>query len=185
MDRIMDWAGGAFFTLLASLPFFYFTNESPDLTYEVFPPSSFVSEQTERTIYTVRAANQGDAEAEDVRMVVDFPNGVKVQDSKVSTSSGAMTYTFEDTSALSIREYAFPLLNPGESAKFSFLLSGSPSPQAVEVDVRGRGVVGQERGDEKESDAWGNVIASVLGTLVTVLATLRIISHLRKRDSKA
>ncbi|MCS3684280.1 hypothetical protein [Salinibacter ruber] len=141
-DRVVDGAIGALFTLASGLALFYFTSESPDLSYEVFPPSSFVSEQTERTIYTVRIANQGDAKAEEVRAVFDFSDGATVQDSKVNTSSKAITYNLVDTSTSTMREYTFPLLNPGENAKFSFLLSGNP--QRVNVDLRGEGVVGAE-----------------------------------------
>jgi hypothetical protein len=167
--RVADWAGGAFFTLLASLAFFYFTSETPRLTYEVFPASSYVSEQTERTIYTVRIRNQGDAEAEDVRAVFDFPQGARVKDSKVNASSNAITYTLADTSA-SAREYTFPLLNPGESAKFSFLLSGTP--RGMSVDVRGRGIVGvEEEGRQKgfmEKYGWYLYLATVAALLVII-----------------
>ena len=180
--RVADWAGGAFFTLLASLALFYLTIESPDLKYEIFPPSSFVSEQPERTIYTVHISNQGDAKAEEVRAVFNFPDGATVQDSKVNTSSEAIIYDLLDTSDSTSREYTFPLLNPGENAKFSFLLSGNP--QSANISLRGEGVVGTEVDRTTQSGIrW--MMWLIVGLVGIILFLLWKVGRLVIRNSRA
>lgn len=184
-DRALDWLGGAFATFLVGLALFYIKSESPQLKYEVFPPSSYVSEQTERTIYTVQVANEGDAAAKQVSAEFDFPNGTIVQDSRVKASPAGIEYNPVDTSASSVREFIFPYLNPGENVKFSFLLSGNIN--SADVTVRGPGFAATERNTQEESlnifsDAPLILVLIIISMMTIMIGLLITMNQITKRE---
>jgi len=134
----------AIFSLVVGILTFYYTSKSPRLPYTIFPVSEYRTQNKALTIYNIQIENSGNKEAEDVMVAFVLPVGTQVVDFKIEPSSKAITHTVDNQQDLSKAVFRFPLLNPQESVKFSFL-SENATPGNIEVSLRAKGVIGESR----------------------------------------
>lgn len=134
-------------TILAGVVVFYLTSKpapKPKLYYEIVPPTSFTTDKIQTVIQSFRVWNGGNKEAEDVKISIVIPDDSEIADKKIETSGGATI----DVQITQIDEHTLltkiPLINPNESVSFAFLLNNT-SKEILEVDVRGKGLVGELR----------------------------------------
>lgn len=134
-------------SIIAGVAIFYFTRQPtpmPTLYYEQVPPTAFFTAKVQTVIQSFRVWNEGTKEAEDVQVAITLPADAVVADQKVETSGGPAI----DVLVKSLNEETLiadiPLLNPGEAITFALLLDGT-TDRSLGLDVRGRGVIGEER----------------------------------------
>ena len=162
----------AILSLIASLSFWYFTKEKPELTFEVFPISSFYSKKTELSILNVKIENEGSKEAENVVCVYHFPKDSEIMEINIEPSSNAIKYISEKINEVYKRAYSVPMLNPQEYLKFSFLVKNIKNSNDIEIGLRGKGVVGNTKQVTKikKSNIEENFI--VMATLIIIMTIM-------------
>lgn len=134
----------ALLSFIVGLAIFYYTERIPQITYEIFPVSSFPKEHKETRIYSVLIENSGNKEAENVEVTLLFPEGTKFIDNAVKLSSEAIKYQSRYGSDKNRREFIFPVLNPSENCILSFIVEIS-GKEDVKLGVRGKGFAGVKR----------------------------------------
>lgn len=132
-------------TVLASITIYYYTIEKPQLNYELFPLSSFISNENKISIINAKIINSGSKEAEEVTCIFKLKENVIIKEANVDLSSPGIKYTSSSDSLRNIIKYEFPTLNSKEQCNFSFLLtsrSDSLKTSDIEISLRGKGVNG-------------------------------------------
>ena len=146
------------------------------MTYTVFPLSAYKTANVDLAIYNVQIENDGSKEAEDVRVAFVFTPNAILSDFSVEPSSKVITYTVDNPKDLKNAVVRIPILNAGESVKFSFLaenasqfLTKNAKPENVQVSLRGKGVVGIESKTKRAIlNQW---IVAILIVLLLVIMT--------------
>jgi hypothetical protein len=156
--------------LITGLLIYHFTSKAPDLVYEEFPPAQFTSQAAAVSIYNVAIDNIGSKEVSDVKVNLVLPTGTIIQEIQIKPSSSAIDYEVVKRDSPSTRQVRFPLLNPGESARFSLLVNNGYNAHLT-IDVRGIGVVGRMKDEDGNSIFnYVNSLFAGLGALLAVLA---------------
>lgn len=155
-NKKIEWAQvfiGALLTALLSIgvgiAIFHYTSKEPELAYTTFPISGFKTAQQSITIYNVQIENIGDKEAEDVQVSFTFPKSADVKDYNMDLSDKTINYSISDSNDMHNSIFKFPLLNPTENCKFSFLAENAEAGN-IKVYLRGRGVIGEMRSTIKK-----------------------------------
>jgi hypothetical protein len=143
----------------------HYTSKSPDLVFEQFPPAQFTSQAAAVSIYNVSMDNVGNQEVADVRVNLTLPAGTNIQEIQIKPSNSGIDYNLPKPESTSARQIRFPLLNPGEGARLSLLVSSRDSTRLT-VEIRGNGVVGHVK------DANGNSILRYMYPLFAGLGGL-------------
>lgn len=172
-------------TVIGSFIFYYYTQEKPELKYEIFPVTSFISNQNAISIINVQIRNSGKKEVEEVISKFEFDTNIVIRDIDINPSSNAITYSTHSDSIKSVIQYQFATLNPDEYCNFSFLLSSrtdSISTKDLKVALRAKGIngladktVNLTKGNE-QSDLFYHVLLLLLTFLLTILAALLVIA---------
>lgn len=158
----------ALLSLAVGIGIFHYTSKTPELTYTTFPVSGFRAPNKSLTIYNVQIENSGNKEAEDVQVSFTFPSGANVADYNLDPSAKTIKYSISDTNDLTNAVFNFPLLNPTESCKFSFLAENAKTGN-VEVDLRGKGAIGEIRKIKSESTVL-SVFSYTSIVMISILA---------------
>lgn len=165
---------GAVLSLAVMVAYFHYTDEKPILYYEVFPGAAFQGQSEQVNITNARIENAGDSEATEVTVHFVFGDDAVITNHSVNPSALGVDYQLTDSTVRS-RGFRFPLINPAEGVRFSFLLEG---PAAVEpsVDLRGRGITGSERSPSTDEDLpillQIAIVLTVFGALLSVISVL-------------
>lgn len=155
-----------------SVAFYHYSARAPELVYEVFPPAHFTSQAAETSIYNVRVENVGNKEATDVQVYLALPAQTQIQDVKVEPSSAAIRYEIlRDERRPQGLETRLPLLNAGESVRFS-LLTNRGAEASLTVETRGAGVVGISKSAEDNTMKRVNGILQPIAMALSAAAVL-------------
>lgn len=167
----------AFLSLGSAITFFHYSEQSPKLTYEVFPVSSFPKENEKLSIYFVQIENSGNKEATDVQCTFIFPKKAKIVDHFVALSSVAMKYNIQDKDITNQISFFLPNMNPSENCRFSLLVEMGGNDKA-EIGVRGKGVVGIQRTTQVPQASMWDILSKTLWSLI--LATFIALFYKRQ-----
>lgn len=177
----------ALLSLAVGIGIFHYTSKAPELTYTTFPVSGFRAPNKSLTIYNVQIENSGNKEAEDVQVSFTFPSGANVADYNLDPSAKTIKYSISDTNDLTNAVFTFPLLNPTESCKFSFLAENA-KPGNVEVDLRGKGTIGEIHKIKSERPLSYliiyNIVSGIILIIIFTYATLSRREMMRMLDYK-
>ncbi len=180
----------ALLSLAVGIGIFHYTSKAPELTYTTFPVSGFRAPNKSLTIYNVQIENSGNKEAEDVQVSFTFPSGANVADYNLEPSAKTIMYSISDTNDLTNAVFNFPLLNPTESCKFSFLAENAKNGN-VEVDLRGKGAIGEIRKIKSESPVsigfrYTSVAIATMIVITTMISSVFVFKeYMSKATSKA
>jgi len=165
----------ALLSLVVSIVVFNYTHDKPKLIYEIFPISSFVSDKTELGIYNVQILNDGSKEAEEITCDFNFAKGTKIIESKIEPSSSAISYNTINDSIKNKLTYKFPMLNPSENCKFSFLIENFKETE-LHLSLRAKGIIGVLRNtsenDKDFSEKDSKIIILVLPMLMIMVVLM-------------
>lgn len=170
----------ALLSLAVGIGIFHYTSKAPELNYTTFPVSGFRATNKSLTIYNVQIENSGNKEAEDVQVIFTFPSGANVTDYNLEPSAKTIKYSISDTNDMTNAVFNFPLLNPTESCKFSFLAENAKTGN-VEVDLRGKGTIGEIHKIKSERPLLTVIITTiVVMSLILAIIVARITSKYSK-----
>ena len=164
----------AFLSLAVGILLHQYTSKTADLIYEVFPPAHFDKQTTRISIYNARLENAGRKEAEEVNVYFELPTSCHIQDIKVEPTLKSIAYNVTSPQSHA-RMVSFPLLNPGDSCRFSVLVDQGEIG-SMKVEVRGKGLTGHVGPSNKSSD-----VATVLSVSASILAVLGLLVGISPR----
>lgn len=130
-------------SFVVSLSVTLYSERTPELTYEYFSTTSFTINQGKRNLLNYRIDNNGRKEAEKVEVALKYKNGMIVKDFSINLSSEAIEYEVVERKTNGIK-VIFPILNPTESATFSFVTLNEKG--YIDIGLRAKGEVGREKG---------------------------------------
>jgi hypothetical protein len=117
-------------TVIGGVVAYYLTKQKPapapteKLVYQIEKPTTFETEATKRSFLTVRSGNLGNKTASEVRIGIQFGEGVLLLDKKITLSTEPVG-TFEDRSSAKNRADLFvPTLIAGEIVAVTMMLDG-------------------------------------------------------------
>jgi hypothetical protein len=117
----------------------YFTTKTPDLVYETFPPTGFVSQTTQLKIYNARIENVGNKEAEDVQVRLSLPT--IIDDLQVEPNLKSISFDVSPIGQSNVKEIRFTRLNSRENVRLS-ILSNKEQDAPLGIEVRAKGING-------------------------------------------
>src|ERR1035437_5612500 len=145
--NILSTLIGVLITAMFSIGFYYFTNKTPKLTYDLSPVTNFSNEEKSISIFTCQIENSGNKEAENIQLLVKFDG--KISAYKVNQSNQGISYSVNIDTNKNNYSFLFPFLNPGENCKFSFLIEKSSLTNPI-ISLRAKGIEGAARTIESE-----------------------------------
>lgn len=158
--------------LVVAFGMYYFTSKAPDIVFEEFPPAHYQGNAVEVSIYNVAVSNVGNKEASDVRVHLTLPPQIGIQEIQVNPSSAAVEYNVVEQNLPNKMQVRFPLLNPGEGARFTLLVNKGEDAELA-VEVRGTGAIGRPN-DQNRGWAFKHFtsIVAIVAVMVAMLSSL-------------
>lgn len=141
-SKLISAAIAAALSFVVSLSVTLYSERSPELTYESFSSKSLTMNNEKRNVLNYRIDNNGRKEAEKVEVAFKYKEGMIVKEYSISLSSEAIEYKVDDKMQDGIK-VVFPILNPTESATFSFITANDKG--FIDIGLRAKGEVGKKK----------------------------------------
>lgn len=181
--------GTLILSIIAGVAIFYFTNEpppAPKLYYEQVLPVSYSTDKIQTVFHSFQVSNEGNKEAEELQVLVEFPNEAIIVDQKIEPSGKAAANIQTSTVNTTTLLITSPLINPGETINFAFLLEET-TDESIELTVRAKGIIGIPPTADTDSEEPSVTFFFSLGLLIVIqiglLAFLRRYRGFLKRST--
>ena len=170
------------FTIIGALAISFLSNKAPALQYEILPVSYFKRDSIQLSIINIKVLNSGEKECEDVAMNIDFGSKIKPNDYSIQKSSSSIGIKQKFDSTTGKISYSTPYLNPKEQIVFTFLLNEVIDYKNVQVDLRSKGLNGEQI--VLLDETLGIPYVLILGTIgmfvMAIVFTSVVVFHQRK-----
>jgi hypothetical protein len=158
------------FIQIGNCIYYHYTQMSPDLVYETFPPALFPRDAQPIAIHSARLENAGNKEAEEVQVYFELPASCAIQEIKVEPSPKSIPYSVGPSINENSKQLTIPLLNPGEKVCINFLVQQANTVDMA-IQVRGKGQSGHPKAIQRDGlSPWIIVLGVIVGAVIATFA---------------
>ncbi len=148
----------------------HFTNDRPELTYDITSLELFPGQTQKLGIVAIRIENTGRKEIEQLQCRIDIIDAV-LKEPRCKGLNAASPKITHDTGHV---EVSVPYLNPKEEFSLQLLVEPAKDQLSVpDIDIRGKGIVAVRKiNDPKRSSGLTEILLPILATITAALGTV-------------
>jgi len=152
-------------SLIVSWTLYKWSQEKPELIYELNPPVKYSSETVKLTILSGNITNDGDKIAEGVDVAIVLPENIKLKDYQVIPSSPTIEWIALTSDSRKLKLSIPKGLNPRARISFSLITDGDSDK--ISVSASAKGIDGKDRNSTNKIKDMG--ILSFVNKYITIV----------------